>query len=297
MILVVGATGTLGGLVVERLVADGQPVRALVRGPGAAAALSRPGVVTPVLGDLTDPASLSAAVADVDAVVTTANSVQRGGADTIESVDRAGNRALIEAARRGGVRRFVFVSALGASTDSPIPLLRAKAETEAHLRASGLAYTIVAPNVFMDVWAPAVVGRPARAGEPVVLVGGGHRRHSFVAVRDVAAFTATAVAHPAANNAMLPVGGPEAISWRDVVAAYEHALGRRLGLEFVAPGAPVPRLPEPMWALLAALETYDSPVDMTARAAAFGIELTSIRAFVRAELSGGPRTVGGLAPA
>lgn len=287
MILVVGATGALGGLVVERLVAEGHPVRALVRSPGAATALGRPGV-TPVLGDLKDPASLRAAVEGVDAVVTTANSVQRGGTDTVESVDRAGNRALIDAARGAGVGRFVFVSALGASTDGPIPFLRAKAETEAHLRASGMSYTIIAPNVFMDVWAAALVGRPARAGDPVVLVGEGRRRHSLVAIRDVAAFTAAASARPAAANATVPVGGPQAISWRDVVAAYEEALGAPITLRFVPPGAPVPGLPEPMAALLAALETYDSPVDMAEPAATFGIELTSIRAFVRADLAGTP---------
>ncbi len=284
MILVVGATGTLGGLVTQRLLAQGQPVRVLVRGTRVASKLASAGVEF-VRGDLKDPASLAAAVEGVDAVVTTANSALRGGADSAESVDRVGNRSLIDAARQAGVGHFVFVSALGATVDSPVPFLRAKSETEAHLRASGMPYTIVAPNVFMDIWVRAVVGAPARAGQPVVLVGEGERRHSLVAIRDVAAFIVAAVAHPAALDQYLPIGGPTAVSWRDVVAAYETALGRPIALRFVPPGSPVPGLPEPMPALLASLEAYDSPVEMAALARTFGVGLTPLAALLRDDLA------------
>jgi NADH dehydrogenase len=70
----------------------------------------------------------------------------RGGDDTVETVDRQGNRSLIDAAKAANVQQFVFVSAYGATLDSPVPFLRAKAETEASLRASGMPYTVLAPN-------------------------------------------------------------------------------------------------------------------------------------------------------
>ena len=284
MILVVGATGILGGMVTRQLLAQGHPVRALVRDAAGGEPLRRAGA-TLVYGDLKDPASLAAAVEGMQVVVTTANSSRRGGADTIESVDRAGNANLIDAAAAAGVRQFVFVSALGSTADSPVPFLRAKGESEERLRASGVPYTIVAPNVFMEVWIPAVVGSAVRGGRPVVLVGEGRRRHSLVSIRDVAAFLVAAVGNNAAINQYLPIGGPAPVTWHDVVAAYEGAVGRDLPVRCVAPGDPAIGLPDPMPSLLAAMDTYDSPIDTAELARTFHVDLTSIDTIVREDLA------------
>jgi uncharacterized protein YbjT (DUF2867 family) len=80
MNLVVGSSGMLGGMVARRLLAGGKPVRVLVRQPSSLAGAES------VTGDLKDPASLEAACRGVNAVITTANSARRGGADNIESV-------------------------------------------------------------------------------------------------------------------------------------------------------------------------------------------------------------------
>jgi NADH dehydrogenase len=143
-----------------------------------------------VFGDLKDPGSLAVACAGVDVVVTTATSGSRGGADTPETVDLRGNRDLIDAAHAAGVQQFVFVSTIAADEASPIPLLRAKAHTEAYLRQSGMPYTILASHTLMDVLVPLVVDGPVKLGQPVTLVGHGRRQHSLVAARDVAAFAA-----------------------------------------------------------------------------------------------------------
>src|SRR5262245_19012112 len=132
MILVVGATGLVGGLITRRLLARGQPVRILVRAHSSYQSLEQAGA-RPVLGDLKDRASLDAACAEVDVVITTANAVQRGGADTLQTVDIEGNRNLIDAAQAAGVKQFIFVSALGVDIDSPVPIFHAKARSEAHL--------------------------------------------------------------------------------------------------------------------------------------------------------------------
>ncbi len=283
MILVAGATGALGGLVTRQLLARGQSVRALVRDKAAVEPLQQAGA-TLVYGDLKDRDSLTAALDGADIVVTTVNSAHRGGADTIESVDRAGNANLIDAARAAGVRQFVFVSALGSTPESPAPFLRAKGETEARLRASGMPYTILAPNLFMEVWVAAVVGAAVRANRPVVLVGEGRRRHSFVSFRDVGAFIVAAIGHERAINQYLPIGGPAPVSWRDVVAAYERVTGRDIPIQCVAPGDPAIGLPDPMPSLLASTDTYDSALDMTDLARTFGVSLTSIDTFVREDL-------------
>ncbi|MDP8974678.1 MAG: SDR family oxidoreductase [Actinomycetota bacterium] len=280
MELVVGATGQLGGLVTRRLLERNADLRILVRPHAAYQPLVDAGA-QPVFGDLKDRASLDAAVQGVDVLITTANSVGRGGEDTVASVDLTGNRDLIDAARAAGVRQFIFISALGAAPDVPDPFMQAKGRTEEHLRASGVPFTILAPNMFMELWIGAIVGLPVAEGRSVTLVGEGRRKHSLVSVEDVAAFVVAAVGHPAAQNQYLPIGGPEALSWREIVATCERVLGRAIPVETVALGEPLPGLPPIMSTLMAAMESYDSPLEMADLARTFGVELTSVEAYVR----------------
>ena len=280
MILVVGATGLLGGHITRTLLQRGEPVRILVRTGSDHDALVTAGA-DPVVGDLKDPDSLRTACAGIDAVVTTANSLGRGGQDTVESVDRVGNRDLVDAAAAQGVRRFVFTSSLGADPEHPMPFLRAKGETEQRLRSSGMAWTVLQPNFYMDGWVAAVVAGPVLAGRPVTLVGNGRRRHSMVAARDVAGYAIAALDQPEAQGQTLVIGGPEPMSWRDVVAAFEQELGRNIPVRTISPGEPVPGLPDVMTGLLAALDTYDSPLEMGELSTTYGIEPTTLADFVQ----------------
>jgi uncharacterized protein YbjT (DUF2867 family) len=279
-ILVAGATGTLGGMIVQRLLERGSAVRCLVRPASDHRALREAGAEI-CFGNLRDLGSLDAAMEGVGAVVTTANSARRGGDDNVLTVEIDGNRNLIDAARRAGVEQFVFVSALGASLDNPVPFMRGKAMTEEYLRASGVPYTILAPNVFMEAWIGMVVGMPVQSGRPVTLVGEGRRRHAFVSIEDVADFAVAALGNPSALNQYIPIAGPLAVSWREVVDVCQRALGREIPVQRVAPGEPVPGFPETVGQLMAAFETYDSGFDMTETARRFGITLTPVEAFVR----------------
>jgi uncharacterized protein YbjT (DUF2867 family) len=296
MILVVGATGVVGGMVTRRLLDEDQEVRVLVRRDSPSSQLVQQGLATsaealiesgahPVHGDLRDRASLDAALDGVDTVISTANSAGRGGADNPQSVDLEGNRNLIEAAREAGVGRFVFVSLLGADPDHPSPFVRAKAQSEAALRESGTEYTIIAPTAYMELWVAMVVGMPALQGRPVTLVGEGRRRHSFVSNRDVAAFAVAALDNPAARNEYLAIGGPEPLSWLDVVATYERVLDRSIPVEFVAMGEPVPGLPDPMPEMMAGMETYDTAIEMEETSRTFGVPPTPLETFVREQVS------------
>ena len=286
MIQVAGATGQLGGIITRRLLAQGQPVRILVRPQSSFQPLVEAGG-QPVFGDLKDRASLDPACEGIETLITTANSARRGGEDNVQTVDLAGNRNLIDAAKAAGVKQFIFTSALGADINSPVPFIQAKAKTEAYLRDSGMMYTILAPNAFMDMWVGMVIGVPLQAGQPVTLVGEGRRKHSFIAVRDVAAFATAAVGHPEAMNQYLAIGGPEALSWRDVVATFERVLDREIPVQYVSPGEPVPALPEGMMQqAMAGMEMYDSPLDMTEAARTFGVELTTLEELVRSQFAG-----------
>jgi uncharacterized protein YbjT (DUF2867 family) len=280
MRLVVGASGQLGGKIATGLLDRGDDVRILSRDPASVASLVAAGAA-PVTGDLKDPGSLRAACEGVDTVITTANAAQRGGDDTIESVDLHGNAALVAAAAEAGVQRFVFVSALAADEASPVPFMAAKGATEQRLQASGMGWTVLRPDAFMDVWVPMVVGGPALAGQPVTLVRDGTRVHSYVAVDDVAAYAAGALDHPAAVDAVLPIGGPEPVSWLDVVAAFEAELGREVAVRWIDPGEPAPGIPEVVHPLLWAFEAYDSPLDMRELVATFGVTPTPLADHVR----------------
>lgn len=287
MILVAGATGRLGGLVVRMLLERGERVRALVRDPSASVDLAAAGAEV-VVGDLKDAASVRAASDGVNAVVTTANSMSRGGDDNVDSVDRAGNANLVDAASEHNVERFVFVSALGADLNHPMPFMRAKAETELRLRDSAMAWTVLQPDFYMELLAMAVVGGPVLSGQPVTLVGEGRRRHSLVSMTDVAAYAVAALLDVEARAETFAIGGPDAMSWIDVVAAFERELQREVPVRFVPVGEAVPGLPDPISGLLAALETYDSPVDMSGLSTRFGIRPTSLADFVHGVVSSAP---------
>jgi NADH dehydrogenase len=299
MNLVVGATGRLGGDITRRLLEQGRQVRILVRHDSPSEQLVPMGLATsaqslidlgaqPVYGDLKVPGSLRKAVAGIETLVTTANSALRGGEDNPQTVDLEGNRSLIEAAEQAGVKHFVFVSALDSDVDDPILFIRAKALTEQRLRDGDLEYTILAPSAFMEVWLPMVVGLPAAAGQPVTLVRGTRSRQAFISQGDVAAFAVTVVGNPAARNQRLVLGGPQALSWYDVVQKYEQSLGRPVEVQYVEIGEPVPGLGDQTSQILSALEvsqTDHSGLDTTELARTFDVQLTPLEEVIRRTLA------------
>jgi NADH dehydrogenase len=281
MILVVGATGLVGGQIARTLLEQGRTTRVLVRSQSPYEQLVNAGA-QPVFGDLKGPASLVSALDGVDTVITTATAGSRGGTDTPEAVDLAGNRSLIDAARRAGVRHFILTSTIAADEASPSPILRGKAVSESYLRDSGIPFTILAADTIADLLLPLIVGGPALTGQPVTLVGDGRRRHSFIAARDFAAFAVASMGNPHAMNRRVIIGGPDALSLRDVVALYERRLGHPVPVQTIAPGEllpnlpPVPGLTETVSSMAAALDTFDSPIDMDETARTFGVQLTPI---------------------
>jgi NADH dehydrogenase len=290
MILVVGATGLVGGQIARTLLGQERDVRILVRPSSPYRDLVEAGA-EPAAGDLKDPLSLAPAIDGVDTVITTATAGSRGGADTPEAVDLLGNRSLIDAARHADVQQLIFTSTIAADEASPVPVLSAKAATETYLRDSGVPFTILAADTIADLLIPLVVGGPALVGQPVTLVGEGRRRHSFIAARDFAAFAVAAIGHPEAMNRRVVIGGPEALSLRDVVAIYERALGRPIPVQTIAPGEllpnlpPVPGLTEAISGVVAALETFDSPIDMSKNVHTFGVELTRLEDLVSQQVA------------
>lgn len=227
MILVAGATGQLGSDIVKRLLGKGNKVRALVRQSsdqpkvdGLAAAGAEV-----ARGDLRDSASLREACKGADTVISTVTMIATGkDGDSFADTDSAGTRQLIDAAKAAGTKHFIFVS-LDASRTPEMPLSAAKREVEEYLKRSGLTYTILHPSLFMETWlGPMLFGDPA-AGTANVYGDGTHKIR-YVATSDVAQLVVQCVDNPAAANAVIPFGGPEAISQRDAVKIFEEEFGK-----------------------------------------------------------------------
>ncbi|HJP84836.1 MAG TPA: NmrA family NAD(P)-binding protein [Gemmatimonadaceae bacterium] len=231
MILVAGATGVLGTEIVRRLTARGNQVRALTRttsAPEKVERLKRFGAQI-MQGDVRDPRSLIAACAGVNAVISTVTTILTSQAgDSFEATDGEGNKSLIDAARKAGVEKFVFVSF--DTTKSPDnPLTRAKIAAEEHLKASGLDYTILHPTFFCESWlGPMLFADPDACTAKVY--GKGTQKFRYVTVGDVAEFAVQSLGNPTARNAVIPVGGPEEISQREAVILFEQAFGKRFNV-------------------------------------------------------------------
>jgi len=233
MNLVVGATGLVGGEICRRLAAEHKPVRALVRPDADGSRIEdlRKDGVEVATGDLKDAASLQAACAGVTAVLSTASAAQsHQPGDSIESVDRQGHLQLIEAAKASGAKHFVYVSFSPMAED--FALQRAKREVERALAASGLTYTILRSTFFMEIWFSPQVGFDA-ASRRARIYGTGENRISWISFPNVAEFAVRSLEAPAACNAILPLGGPEALSPLEVVRIFEEAAGSPFTVEHV----------------------------------------------------------------
>jgi uncharacterized protein YbjT (DUF2867 family) len=237
MYLVVGATGPigLGGEICRLLRAAGKPTRAQVRPTSDAKrvdALRMAGVEL-VEGDLKDPLSLRAACRDVRTVISTASvMVSRQPDDMVERVDGHGQNDLIDAAKSCGVDSFVYTSFSG-GIDRDFPFRNSKREVEHYLRASVLAFTILRPTFYMEVWLTPISGFDY-VNHRATVYGTGHNKISWLSFYDVARFALLCIDNADARNATFELGGPEAVTPLDVVRIFEQATGEPFEIDFVS---------------------------------------------------------------
>jgi uncharacterized protein YbjT (DUF2867 family) len=233
MVLIVGATGMVGGEVCRHLAESGRKVRALVRStsnPATIAGLKGLGVDV-VQGDLKDPASLEAACRGVTAVISTASStISRQPNDSIDSVDRQGQLNLIGAAEKAGVKQFILISF--PNIDIDFPLQSAKRAAEGRLQRGRMTYTVLQPTCFTEIWLSPTLGfDPAQAS--VRICGDGQNKISWISFQDVARFAVAALDNPRAANATLKLGGPDALSPLQVVHIAEQVVGKKIAVQHV----------------------------------------------------------------
>jgi NADH dehydrogenase len=229
MLLLTGATGLVGSALLPRLLAAGEPVRCLVRDPRR---LGPHRVrVQIALGDLADPPSFRNALRGVHTVVHLAASIRDQASGTIEELNGIATWRMVEAAERQGVERFVFFSALGASTHHRTRALRAKALAEQAVTAADLHSVVFAPSIIYapgDAWLTLL----ERMSLLPVMPMSGWGRASFQPIwaDDAADCVVAALRSAPASSARYELAGPETLSHREMVRIVLRAHQRRRAL-------------------------------------------------------------------
>jgi NADH dehydrogenase len=254
VILLTGATGNVGSALLHRLVADGQPVRALVRDPRR---LGQDRVrVQIAMGDLSDASSFRHALRGVKTVIHLAAAIrdqERQGA-TIEEVNALGTLRLVRAAERAGVERFVFFSAIGTSLHSQSRFFRAKAQAEVAVDASDMQTATFSPSIIYSPGDPWITLLGRLAMLPVVpIAGDGRAVYEPIWSHDVAAAVVGLLQQQNGNeqHRRLELAGPQRLSYDDIVRTYLDVRRRRRRLLHVP-------LPVVRWGLKAVEEVQGS---------------------------------------
>ena len=220
MILVTGATGTIGREVFRRLAAVGERPRAFVR--DARTARARLGdTVEHVVGDLDRPESLEAALAGVDRVFLLTRQSSRQPQQ---------ERGVIDAAARSSARQVVKLSVFRADDRSPLRIARQHRHTERAVERSGLAYTLVRPVFLMQ-------NLLGMVRDGAIRTAAEDGRVAMVDARDVAAVTVAALTGRHGDGTTHTLTGPQPLSFDEVAETLSDATGERIRHERVAPDA------------------------------------------------------------
>ncbi|HEY2359936.1 MAG TPA: complex I NDUFA9 subunit family protein [Candidatus Angelobacter sp.] len=237
-IFLTGATGFVGKHMLERLLAEGNAVRAALRGlPGQNARLvshtqhlGRKDDFQWVHGDIVEGTHLDEGMQGCDAVIHLVGIIVEKGTNTFERVHHLGTRNVVEAAKRASVKRFVQMSALGVQADGVAPYQTTKWKGEEEVRQSGIPFCILRPSLIFGqddgfVTQMMATMRSAPLFRPVP--GDGTPKFRPIAVEDVAACFASALTCEAATNQTIDLGGADELTLNEVLAEIARCAGVR----------------------------------------------------------------------
>ena len=307
-VVITGANSAIGQAILRCAAVSGMPERApqgtnphefvaAVRSNRAAEQVqrllgSRGGVVRI---SYEDPDSLSRAFEGASAVIHLAGVLVERLGSTYDEANVASVRSVVEAARRGAVKKLVLVSAIGADETSRNRYYRSKGQAEALVRASGLCYTVLrAPLVLGPGTEGAVALKRNASRKTVTLIGGGRNLHQPLYVDDLARAAMRVSDLSVANNLTLDLVGPVSLPGREIVERAARRLGR-LGRVCSIPVG-LARLALTIRQLVGrpgfsvdALEviTADTTLDPEPAARALGLQLTGIDEMIEKSLGRG----------
>ena len=211
MILVTGATGKVGTLLIKRLSARGANVRAFAR--NAQHKLSFPGVEF-VRGDFRDPATFLTALDGVDRLFLLIPSSAE-----VENQQKA----FVDAAKQRNVRHIVNLSQLGANEHSTGRFQRYHGAVENYIRQTGLAFTFLRPNLFMQAL---LSFRSTISSQGALYTPAGDGRVSLIDARDIAAVAERTLVESGHEGKVYTITGPQALTHTEIAAQLSEALGK-----------------------------------------------------------------------
>ena len=236
MILLTGATGTVGSALLRRLTAAGTPVRCLVREPKR---LGPERVrVQIALGDLANPASFRNALRGVDTVIHLAASIRDQPRGSIEELNAMATLRLARGAERAGAKRFLFFSAMNASLQSPTRFFRSKALARQAVETADLETTIFSPSIVYTPGDPWLTILDRLSHLPLMpIAGDGETRFQPIWAEDVADCLMAALDRqpgPSENGRRaFDLAGPEVLSYDEIAELALRPSGRRRPLVHV----------------------------------------------------------------
>jgi uncharacterized protein YbjT (DUF2867 family) len=283
MNLVVGATGMLGSRLVYRLLEEGRPVRAFVRPTSNYQPLEAAGAEI-AFGDLRQPETFGPALDGVERVLATATApvMERHLAEAVEAVDGRGLQDLIDASKQAGVKQFVFTNGYGFKPNESLVLAHHKGATEQHLINSGLTYTSLQLEKFVETWIGFLVGSQLQNGPSVTIVGDGNIRHSFIAMDNVLDLLVSVLGHPAAENAVIPLAAPDKYTYREVINLMGSFIGMPIAVNAIQPNDPFPGMLPMVGEVWGWMNGFgDTSLDTSEAARTFGLEMIPVKDLLR----------------
>ena len=238
MILVTGGTGFIGQALVRQLAEAGHPVRVLIRASPRSPNLPRGVPVEVTVSALNDARGLRAAMVGVDTVYHLAGGEWRGAYASLMEIDIRGTQYVVEAAVDAGVRRIFYVSHLGADRGSAYPVFKAKAIAEEYIRRSGIDYTILRTAILFGVNDGFTTGlAQILLVQPIFFLvpGDGQNLLQPLWVEDLATCLTWALDDERTRDQTLEVGGPEYMTFNQVVTLIMGVSGIRRRLVHVRP--------------------------------------------------------------
>ena len=247
MILITGATGNVGSEVVKALSRQKHRARAFVRRTSKASPIALPGIEL-VEGDFAQPDTIAHSLQGVDRLfllIPSSSQVEQQ------------QRDVVDAAKRSGVKHIVKLSQLGADARSTCRFQRYHGAVEDYIRESGLKYTFLRPNLFMQ---GLLNFRALIAAQGAFYHAAGDARVSIVDVRDIAAVAALALAEPGHEGKVYEITGPEALTHGEMADRLSTAIGKTVKYVNISPNAMREALVGfgmPEWQASGLVEDYD----------------------------------------
>lgn len=236
-IFLTGGSGFIGSHFLQALVARGHEVTVLVRASARAEVESQAWPrVRIVVGEFSTPQGWIDAVAGHEVVINSVGIIRERGASTFEAVHHMAPIALFDAAQRGGAKRIIQISALGADATATTPYHRTKRAADEHLAQLGVPYVVLRPSIVYGPGDHSMTFFQSLASLPLVFMpGDGRYRLQPVAIEDLVAAVVKAVETPDFPSVTVDVGGAKALSFRELLDLLAARLGRRPPIK-----APVP---------------------------------------------------------